>query len=158
MISFAILSTTCHPPKQVPSPIAIAEVRMTQVGTSNVSRTPEETSRAVMTPTACWPSFAPWAVAWTRQASTCSGWKIRFIRFCREWRKRWEMMISKRNAPTMPMIGEMKMNSTIASRPVDLDDTEEHQDRDDQGCPADRPQHGTEPDILLKRCGEQAEA
>ena len=34
VISFAILSTTCHPPKQVPSPIASAEVRITQGGIS----------------------------------------------------------------------------------------------------------------------------
>src|SRR5512137_728646 len=35
VIFFAIRSTTCQPPKQVPSPIAIPETRITQNGTSN---------------------------------------------------------------------------------------------------------------------------
>jgi len=118
VICFAILSTTCHPPKQVPRPIATADARMTHAGTAKVRRIPEDTSRAVITPTACWPSLAPWAVAWTRLASTWRGWKIRFIRFWREYRKRCETMMSKRKAPTIPMMGEMKMKRTIARSPA----------------------------------------
>src|SRR5512136_3298653 len=51
VIPFAILSTTCHPPKQVPRPMARADERSTQSGTAKVARSPPETSRAAITPT-----------------------------------------------------------------------------------------------------------
>ena len=56
---FAIRFTTFQPPKQVPNPMAMAESRSTHVGTTNAVRMPPETRSAVITPTACIPSFAP---------------------------------------------------------------------------------------------------
>ena len=89
---------------------------MTQSGTAKLARMPDATSRAVISPTAFWPSLPPCAAAWRRHAKIWSGWKIRCIRFCREWRKRWVTTISKRNAVTMPRIGEMKMNMTTTKQ------------------------------------------
>jgi len=52
--------TILHPPRAVPSPIATAQVTITQVGTSSLAICPAESRASVITPMAFWASFAPW--------------------------------------------------------------------------------------------------
>ena len=61
-----------QPPIAVPSPIATAQARMTQVGTSTVLMAPAETSASVMIPIAFCASLAPWLKAMRLEDSSCS--------------------------------------------------------------------------------------
>ena len=65
--SFSILTPrvliTRHPPKAVPSPMALAQTKITQKGTSREERTPLLTRARVITPMAFWASLDPWLKA-----------------------------------------------------------------------------------------------
>ena len=52
-----------QPPIAVPSERAVAEITMTQTGTSMVGITPAENRASVMMPIVFWASLLPWAKA-----------------------------------------------------------------------------------------------
>src|SRR6266849_2138693 len=63
---------TGMPKSAVPSPIATAQDRITQVGTCIPLRTPADTSASVMTPIAFCASFAPWLNAMKLDEINCN--------------------------------------------------------------------------------------
>ncbi len=54
---------TRQPPTAVPRDSAVADTKITQLGTSLVSITPADSSARVMMPIVFWASFEPWANA-----------------------------------------------------------------------------------------------
>ena len=68
-----------QPPTAVPSDSAVADTRMTQIGTVTVGMTPALNSARVMMPIVFWASLEPWAKAMKPAEKTCRRRKRRAI-------------------------------------------------------------------------------
>ena len=67
-----------QPPAYVPSAIAVAAERITQVGTAKLSVRPSATSASTITPIVFWASLAPCASATSEPEPICASRKPRF--------------------------------------------------------------------------------